>query len=57
MEMRESGLVLVSAKTKTFQRALEWFAAVCEAAAIKVSFSKSNVMVLDRKSMECPTPG
>ena len=36
-----------------FQRALEWFAAECEAGGMKVSSSKSKAMVLNQKKVQC----
>ncbi|KAI3374252.1 hypothetical protein L3Q82_005946 [Scortum barcoo] len=36
------------------QHVLEWFAAECEAAGMRISTSKSEAMVLDRKRVACP---
>ncbi|TWW74379.1 hypothetical protein D4764_14G0003810 [Takifugu flavidus] len=38
---------------RDLQRSPDWFAAACEAAGIKISTSKSEAMVLNRKKVEC----
>ncbi|KAI3363688.1 hypothetical protein L3Q82_001312 [Scortum barcoo] len=43
-------------QARTFSYVLEWFAAECEAAGMRISTSKSEAMVLDldRKRVACP---
>ncbi len=36
------------------QHSLDWFAAKCETAGMKISTSKSEAMVLSRKPVDCP---
>ncbi|KAI3368473.1 hypothetical protein L3Q82_025489 [Scortum barcoo] len=40
--------------SQDLQHVLEWFAAECEAAGMRISTSKSEAMVLDRKRVACP---
>ncbi|KAI3360279.1 hypothetical protein L3Q82_014587 [Scortum barcoo] len=46
--------VRAQATAKDLQRVLERFAAECEAAGMRISTSKSEAMVLDRKRVACP---
>ncbi|KAI3370041.1 hypothetical protein L3Q82_024842 [Scortum barcoo] len=41
-------------QARTVQHVLERFAAECEAAGMRISTSKSEAMVLDRKRVACP---
>ncbi|KAI3353692.1 hypothetical protein L3Q82_004928 [Scortum barcoo] len=41
-------------QARTFSVCLERFAAECEAAGMRISTSKSEAMVLDRKRVACP---
>ncbi|KAI3368165.1 hypothetical protein L3Q82_007888 [Scortum barcoo] len=47
-------LVLLASSSQDLQRVLERFAAECEAAGMRISTSKSEAMVLDRKRVACP---
>ena len=47
-------VVLLASSNQDLQRALGRFAAECEAAGMKISSSKSEAMVLDRKKVACP---
>nr|XP_049580440.1 charged multivesicular body protein 1a isoform X2 [Syngnathus scovelli] len=47
-------VVLLASSGRDLQLSLERFAAECEAVGMRVSTSKSESMVLDRKRVECP---
>ncbi|KAI3364724.1 hypothetical protein L3Q82_010853, partial [Scortum barcoo] len=47
-------VVLLASSSQDLQRVLERFAAECEAAGMRISTSKSEAMVLDRKRVACP---
>lgn len=47
-------VVILASSSQDLQCALERFAATCEAAGIRISPSKSKVMVLDQKKVACP---
>ncbi|KAK7915621.1 hypothetical protein WMY93_011382 [Mugilogobius chulae] len=47
-------VVLMASSNQDLQHALGRFAAECEAAGMKISSSKSEAMVLDRKKVPCP---
>ncbi|KAI3366038.1 hypothetical protein L3Q82_009865 [Scortum barcoo] len=47
-------LVLMASSSQDLQHVLERFAAECEAAGMRISTSKSEAMVLDRKRVACP---
>ncbi|KAI3371955.1 hypothetical protein L3Q82_006827 [Scortum barcoo] len=47
-------VVLMASSGQDLQHVLEWFAAECEAAGMRISTSKSEAMVLDRKRVACP---
>nr|XP_049578940.1 vacuolar protein sorting-associated protein 4A isoform X1 [Syngnathus scovelli]XP_049578941.1 vacuolar protein sorting-associated protein 4A isoform X1 [Syngnathus scovelli]XP_049578942.1 vacuolar protein sorting-associated protein 4A isoform X1 [Syngnathus scovelli]XP_049578943.1 vacuolar protein sorting-associated protein 4A isoform X1 [Syngnathus scovelli]XP_049578944.1 vacuolar protein sorting-associated protein 4A isoform X1 [Syngnathus scovelli]XP_049578945.1 vacuolar protein sorting- len=47
-------VVLLASSGRDLQLSLERFAAKCEAVGMRVSTSKSESMVLDRKRVECP---
>ncbi|KAI3377533.1 hypothetical protein L3Q82_008699 [Scortum barcoo] len=51
---RSRSLVLHYAGSQDLQHVLERFAAECEAAGMRISTSKSEAMVLDRKRVACP---
>ena len=44
-------VVLLAPSSQDLQHVLGWFAAECEAAGMKISTSKSEAMVLDRKKV------
>ncbi|TWW65115.1 R2 Retrovirus-related Pol polyprotein from type I retrotransposable element [Takifugu flavidus] len=46
-------VVLLASSARDLQLSLDRFAAACEAAGMKISTSKSEAMVLDRKKVEC----
>ena len=46
-------VILLASSVQDLQRALERFAAECEAAGMRISTSKSETMVLSRKSVDC----
>ncbi|TWW81090.1 hypothetical protein D4764_01G0009050 [Takifugu flavidus] len=46
-------VVLLASSARDLQRSPDRFAAACEAAGMKISTSKSEAMVLNRKKMEC----
>uniref|UniRef100_A0A8C9SX65 ribonuclease H n=1 Tax=Scleropages formosus TaxID=113540 RepID=A0A8C9SX65_SCLFO len=46
-------VVLLASSNQDLQRALERFAAECEAAGMRISTSKSEAMVLSRKKVDC----
>ncbi|KAI3371978.1 hypothetical protein L3Q82_006852 [Scortum barcoo] len=50
-------VVLLASSSQSLQHVLERFAAECEAAGMRISTSKSEAMVLDRKRVACPLPG
>ncbi|KAI3360341.1 hypothetical protein L3Q82_014656 [Scortum barcoo] len=50
-------VVLLASSSQDLQHVLERFAAECEAAGMRISTSKSEAMVLDRKRVACPLPG
>ncbi|KAI3364547.1 hypothetical protein L3Q82_011336 [Scortum barcoo] len=50
-------VVLLASSGQDLQHVLEQFAAECEAAAMRISTSKSEAMVLDRKRVACPLLG
>jgi len=47
-------VVLLASSGRDLQLSLERFAAECEAVGMRVNTSKSESMVLDRKTVECP---
>ncbi|KAI3376614.1 hypothetical protein L3Q82_017048, partial [Scortum barcoo] len=47
-------VVLLASSSQDLQRVLERFAAECEVAGMRISTSKSEAMVLDRKRVACP---
>ncbi|KAI3376803.1 hypothetical protein L3Q82_000089 [Scortum barcoo] len=47
-------VVLMASSSQDLQHVLERFAAECEAAGMRISTSKSEAMVLDRKRVACP---
>ncbi|KAI3369639.1 hypothetical protein L3Q82_025354, partial [Scortum barcoo] len=47
-------VVLLASSGQDLQHVLERFAAECEAAGMRISTSKSEAMVLDRKRVACP---
>ncbi|KAI3353886.1 hypothetical protein L3Q82_005087 [Scortum barcoo] len=47
-------VLLASSSNQDLQHVLERFAAECEAAGMRISTSKSEAMVLDRKRVGCP---
>ncbi|KAI3360193.1 hypothetical protein L3Q82_014512 [Scortum barcoo] len=47
-------VVLLALSSQDLQHVLERFAAECEAAGMRISTSKSEAMVLDRKRVACP---
>ncbi|XP_048870381.1 uncharacterized protein LOC125742436 [Brienomyrus brachyistius] len=47
-------VVLLASSAGDLQRALGRFAAECEAAGMRISTSKSETMVLNRKQVDCP---
>ncbi|TWW68233.1 hypothetical protein D4764_19G0000310 [Takifugu flavidus] len=49
----EDDVVLLASSARDLQRSLNRFAAACEAAGMKISTSKSEAMVLNRKKVEC----
>ncbi|TWW53923.1 hypothetical protein D4764_0157230 [Takifugu flavidus] len=46
-------VVLLASSARDLQLSLDRFAAACEAAGMRISTSKSEAMVLDRKKVEC----
>ncbi|TWW67380.1 hypothetical protein D4764_02G0004210 [Takifugu flavidus] len=46
-------VVLLASSARDLQLSLDWFAAACEAAGMKISTSKTEAMVLNRKKVEC----
>ena len=46
-------VVLMASSAVDLQHSLDQFAAVCEAAGMSISTSKSNAMVLSRKPVDC----
>ena len=46
-------VILLASSVQDLQRALERFAAECEAAGMRISTSKSEIMVLSRKRVDC----
>ncbi|KAI3362712.1 hypothetical protein L3Q82_001640 [Scortum barcoo] len=50
-------VVLMASSGQDLQHVLERFAAECEAAGMRISTSKSEAMVLDRKRVACPLQG
>ncbi|TWW71602.1 hypothetical protein D4764_16G0000990, partial [Takifugu flavidus] len=46
-------VVLLASSARDLQRSLDRFAAACKAAGMKISTSKSEAMVLNRKKVEC----
>ncbi|KAI3355172.1 hypothetical protein L3Q82_017871 [Scortum barcoo] len=47
-------VVLLASSSQDLQHVLERFAAECEVAGMRISTSKSEAMVLDRKRVACP---
>ncbi|KAI3355717.1 hypothetical protein L3Q82_004305 [Scortum barcoo] len=47
-------VVLMASSSQDLQHVLERFAAECEAAGMRISTSKSEAMVLNRKRVACP---
>ena len=47
-------VVLMAPSASDLQHSLDWFAADCKAAGMRISTSKSEAMVLSRKPMDCP---
>ncbi|KAI3360890.1 hypothetical protein L3Q82_012903, partial [Scortum barcoo] len=52
--MLDSGRAALCHRGQDLQHVLERFAAECEAAGMRISTSKSEAMVLDRKRVACP---
>ncbi|KAI3365389.1 hypothetical protein L3Q82_010476 [Scortum barcoo] len=52
--LRVNDVVLLASSSQDLQHVLERFAAECEAAGMRISTSKSEAMVLDRKRVACP---
>ncbi|KAI3366802.1 hypothetical protein L3Q82_009465, partial [Scortum barcoo] len=50
----DDDVVLLASSSQDLQRVLERFAAECEAVGMRISTSKSEAMVLDRKRVACP---
>ncbi|KAI3371311.1 hypothetical protein L3Q82_023927 [Scortum barcoo] len=50
----QDDVVLMASSGQDLQHVLERFAAECEAAGMRISTSKSEAMVLDRKRVACP---
>ncbi|KAI3368807.1 hypothetical protein L3Q82_025417 [Scortum barcoo] len=50
-------VVLLASSNQDLQHVLERFAAECEVAGMRISTSKSEAMVLDRKRVACPLSG
>ncbi|KAI3372917.1 hypothetical protein L3Q82_023365 [Scortum barcoo] len=50
----QDDVVLLASSGQDLQHVLERFAAECEAAGMRISTSKSEAMVLDRKRVACP---
>ena len=46
-------VVLLASSDRDLQLSLDWFAADCKAAGMRISTSKSESMVLNRKRVEC----
>ena len=46
-------VVLMASSACDLKHSLDWFAAECEVVGMRISTSKSEAMVLSRKSMEC----
>ncbi|TWW70516.1 hypothetical protein D4764_18G0013220 [Takifugu flavidus] len=46
-------VVLLASSARDLQRSLDQFGAACEAAGMRISTSKSEAMVLNRKKVEC----
>ncbi|KAI3355523.1 hypothetical protein L3Q82_017908 [Scortum barcoo] len=60
VHMLDSGrddVVLMASSGQDLQHVLGQFAAECEAAGMRISTSKSEAMVLDRKRVACPLQG
>ncbi|KAI3377384.1 hypothetical protein L3Q82_008574 [Scortum barcoo] len=53
----QDDVVLMASSGQDLQHVLERFAAECEAAGMRISTSKSEAMVLDRKRVACPLQG
>ncbi|KAI3370616.1 hypothetical protein L3Q82_007192 [Scortum barcoo] len=53
----QDDVVLLASSGQDLQHVLERFAAECEAAGMRISTSKSEAMVLDRKRVACPLQG
>ncbi|KAI3374597.1 hypothetical protein L3Q82_021177 [Scortum barcoo] len=47
-------VVLMASSGQDLQHVLGWFAAKCEVAGMRISTSKSEAMVIDRKRVACP---
>ncbi|KAI3368328.1 hypothetical protein L3Q82_008035 [Scortum barcoo] len=55
MGLGQDDVVLMASSSQDLQHVLErWLAAECEAAGMRISTSKSEAMVLDRKRVACP---
>ncbi|KAI3362614.1 hypothetical protein L3Q82_001627 [Scortum barcoo] len=50
----DDDVVLMASSGQDLQHVLERFAAECEVAGMRISTSKSEAMVLDRKRVACP---
>ncbi|TWW53707.1 hypothetical protein D4764_0113540, partial [Takifugu flavidus] len=48
-----NNVVMLASSAHDLQQSLDWFAAECEAAGMRISTSKSEAMVLSRKKVEC----
>ena len=46
-------VVLMAPSALDLQHSLDWFAAKCEAAGMRISTSKSEAMILSRKPVDC----
>ncbi|KAI3374251.1 hypothetical protein L3Q82_006101 [Scortum barcoo] len=55
--MNVDDVVLLASSSQDLQHVLERFAAECEAAGMRISTSKSEAMVLDRKRVACALSG
>ncbi|TWW55955.1 hypothetical protein D4764_09G0010050 [Takifugu flavidus] len=53
VELVSDDMVLLASSARDLQLSLDRFATACEAAGMKISTSKSEAMVLNRKKVEC----
>ncbi|KAI3372478.1 hypothetical protein L3Q82_022972 [Scortum barcoo] len=54
VRIASNDVVLLASSNQDLQHVLGWFAAECEAAGMRISTSKSEAMVLNRKRVACP---